>query len=110
MQRGWAIYEQNELLSLALQALFAAILGAIERDQFGRLENSAAAGDVCAGLLPSSAKFRKRRVADVVSELRSTLPAISAWKDDAHEIQRGWKILEAGTEETALAVLVEQGV
>lgn len=110
VQRGWAIYEQNELLSLALQALFAAILGAIERDQSGRLESSAAAGDVCVGLLPSSARFRKRRVADVVSELRSTLPAMSAWKDDAHEIQRGWKILEAGTEDTALAVLVEEGV
>ena len=70
----------------------------------------AAAGDVCAALLPSSARFRKRRVADVVSDLRSTLPPISAWQDDAHEIQRGWKILGAGTEEDALAVLVEEGV
>lgn len=110
VQRGWAVYEQNELLSLALQALFAAVLGAIERDDSGRLQSSAAAGDVCVGLLSSSARFRKRRVADVVSELRSNLPAMSAWQDDAHELQRAWKILEAGTEDGALAGLAEEGV
>ena len=110
VQRAWAIYERNELLSLSLQALFAAVLGAIERDKSGRLQSSAAAGDVCVSLLPSSARFRKRRVADVVSELRSSLPAMRAWRHDAHELQRGWKILEAGTEGGALASLVEEGV
>lgn len=110
VQRGWATYEQNELLALALQAFFAAVLGAIERDQSGRLANSAAAGDICAGLLPSASRFRKRRVVDVVSELRSTLPAMSAWQDDAHEIQRGWKIVEAGGEDAALETLVDEGV
>jgi hypothetical protein len=110
VQRGWAVYEQNELLSLALQALFAAVLGALERDRSGRLQSAAAAGDVCAGLLPSSARFRKRRLADAVSDLRSSLPHIGAWQDDAHELQRGWKILDAGTEPGALSLVVEEGV
>ena len=110
VQRGWAVYEQNELLSLALQALFAAVLGAIERDRSGRLQSAVAAGDVCACLLPSRTRLRKTRVADAVSELRSSIPAISAWQHDAHEIQRGWRILEAGTEATALPALVEEGV
>jgi hypothetical protein len=109
VRRGWAIYEQNELLSLALQALFAAVLGAIEFDQSGRLENTAAAGGICAGLLPSSTGFRRRRVADMVAELQSSLPAMSSWQNDAHEIQRGWKILDLGTEDTALKPLVEEG-
>lgn len=110
VQRGWAIYERNELLSLALQALFASVLAAIERDRSGRLENAAAAGDICAGLLPSSTPFRKHRVADVVAELQSSLPALSAWQNDSHEIQRGWKILELGTEDAALTPLVQESV
>ena len=110
VQRGWAIYEQNELLSLALQALFAAVLRAIERDHSGRLQNAAAAGDICVSLLPSSGRFRKRRLADVVSELALALPDLSAWQNDAHEIQRGWKILETQSDETALEAMVEEGV
>src|ERR1019366_3729654 len=37
VQRGWAVYQQNELFSLALQALFAAVLGAIERTKSGTI-------------------------------------------------------------------------
>lgn len=110
VQSGWAIYEQNELLSLALQALFAAVLRAIERDHSGRLQNAAAAGDICVSLLPSSGRFRKRRLADVVSELGLALPDLSAWQNDAHEIQRGWKILETQADDTAVEALVEEGV
>lgn len=110
VQRGWSVYEQNELLSLALQALFAAVLAAIERDRSGRLENAAAAGDICARLLPSSSRSRKRRVTEVVAELQSTLPDLNAWQKDYHEMQRGWKILELGIEDTALASLVQEGI
>ena len=78
--------------------------GTIERDHSGRLQNAAAAGDICAALLPSSGGFRKLRLADVVSDLRSSLPAISAWQDDAHEIQRGWKILGREPRKWALGV------
>lgn len=107
-QRGWAVYQQNELFSLALQALFAAVLAAVEQDESGRLQDAAAAGDVCVGLLPSSRGFRKRRITDVVVELQSRLPAMSAWRDDAHEMQRGWRLLEAKTAD--FAVLAEEGV
>jgi hypothetical protein len=110
VQRGWAIYEQNELLSLALQALFAAVLVTIECDRAGRLENAAAAGDLSVGMLPASSQFLKRRVADMVAELRSSLPARSAWQNEAHEIQRGWRILDLGTEAAALKPLVAESV
>lgn len=109
-QRGWATYQTNELLSLALQALFAAVLGAVTRDLAGRLQSAAAAGDVCLGLLTPTGRLLKRRVADVVSELRTSMPALSAWQDRAHEMQRGWRILEAGAEASAPEVLVEEGV
>jgi hypothetical protein len=109
VQRGWMTYEQNELLSLALQALFAAVLAAIERDRSGRLENAAAAGDICAALL-SSSRFRKRCVAEMVAELQTSLPDLNAWLKDGHEMQRGWKILDLGIEDAALTPLVEEGI
>jgi len=34
--RGWGTYQRNELLSVSLQGLFAAVLRAIERDAQGR--------------------------------------------------------------------------
>ena len=110
VQRGWGTYEQNELLSLALQALFAAVLGAVEHEHSGRLRNTPAAGDVCSRLLPSGQRFRERRLADAVSELQSSLPPLGAWRDEAHELQRGWRILEVGVEADAHPVLVEEGV
>jgi len=110
VQRGWAIYEQNDLFSVALQALFAAVLGAVERDRFGRLEGTAAAGDICMGLLSQLARLRTRRIADVVAELQSSLPSMSAWQNEAHEIQRGWKILELGIEDSVLTQVTEEGI
>ena len=107
-QRCWAVYQQNELLSLALQALFAAVLAEVEHNESGRLQDATAAGEVCVRLLPSPQGFRNRGVFDVVSELQAGLPATSAWGNDAHEMQRGWRILEAGTEDSE--VLVEEGV
>jgi hypothetical protein len=110
VQSGWGTYEQNELLSLALQALFAAVLGAVEHDHSGRLRSTPAAGDVCSQLLPFPPRFRKRRLVDAVTDLQTSLPPLGAWQDDAHEVQRGWRILEAGIEPDALPVLVEEGV
>ena len=109
-QHGWATYERNELLSVALQALFAGVLGSINRDRSGRVLNAAAAGDVCVALLPSSGGFRERSLADVVHELRSSLPAISDWSNPDHELQRGWKLLKLGADHASLEPLVDQGL
>jgi hypothetical protein len=110
VQRGWGIYQQNELLSIALQALFAAVLGAVEHEQSGRLRNTPAAGEVCSRLLPGGQRFRKRRLADVVSELQSSLPPLGAWRTDDHELQRARRILDAGVKSDAPPLLVEEGV
>lgn len=110
VQCGWATYQRNELFSLALQALFAAVLGAIEHDRSGRLRNAADAGDICVGLLPSWLRASTRRVDEVVAALRASLPAIGDWQDEEHEMQRGWRILQLGVERDALERLVDEGV
>lgn len=110
VQRGWGTYQQNELMSLALQALFAAVLGEVEASRSGRLRDSAAAGDVCVKLLPAKKSLRGRRLSDVVSEVRASLPGLGAWQDDSHELQRGWRILHAGVTPDTHGALVEEGV
>ena len=107
---GWATYQRNELLSIALQGFFAAVLATIENDHDGRLLNAAAAGDVCAALLPAGKAFRRQLVGDAVAALAERLPSLAAWQDEAHEIQRGWKILREGTEPGSAKTLVEEGV
>jgi hypothetical protein len=109
-QRGWGTYQKNELFSLALQALFAAVLRTIEHRYSGRLESVAGAGEVCASLLPSAARFRERRLTDAVSELKTTLPALGGWQDETHEMQRGWRILNTQTDDADLTKLVDEAV
>lgn len=110
VQRGWGTYQQNELMSLALQALFAAVLGEVEASRSGRLRDSVAAGDVCAKLLTAKKSLQGRRLSDVVSEVGASLPGLGAWQDDSHELQRGWRILDAGVSPDTHGSLVEEGV
>ena len=108
-QGGWATYELNELLSLALQALFAAVLRAVERDKLGRLQSAREAGAVCSDLLRSTVGFLNLRLTDVIRDLSSSLPPLSAWTDEAHEIRRSWRILSAGAKLERPSALVEEG-
>ena len=107
---GWATYQLNELLSLSLQALFAAVLRSVEQDQSGRLQSAEAAGDVCLDLMPSTQEFRRQRLADIILELKSSVPSLGAWEDDAHEIQRASRILKAGSKLETPSILVDEGV
>jgi len=109
-RKGWGTYQQNELFSLALQALFAATLGAINCRHSGRLESADGAGEVCVGLLESTAHLRARRVADVVRELEIGLPPLRAWQDENHEMQRGWRILDASSEDSDLTRLADEAL
>lgn len=51
--RGWGTYQRNELLSIAVQGLFAAVLRAIERDEARRIRQASDAADVAVRLLSS---------------------------------------------------------
>jgi hypothetical protein len=110
VRQGWATYQQNELFSLALQALFSATLACLEFRHSGRLRTAGDAADVCADLLPRTGGFRKRLVSDVVSELKLTLPPLDAWQDESHEMQRGWRILDTEVNDRTLAGLFEESL
>lgn len=90
VQHGWGTYQRNELLSLAVQGLFAAVLRAVERDSAGRLLQASDGGDVAINLLSSLGSNLKRSVNDYVAEIRSGMPPLADWLNPTHEIQRGW--------------------
>jgi hypothetical protein len=94
-RRRWAVYQRNELLSIAVQGIFWAAL--IELEKSG-------------GWLPDREALRQwfissfaERVFDdqgrttflaAVERARSSLPEIGDWENENHEMRLGWKLTE----------------
>lgn len=92
VRQAWGTYQRNELLSLATQGLFAAILRAIERDHGGRIGSVAETATVGARLLAGLGSTLTRPLSEVVAEVRGGLPKLEDWQDTNHELQRGWAL------------------
>lgn len=109
-QRGWGTYQRNDLLSLAVQGLFAAVLRAIERDREGRVLQAADAADVAVGLLSSLAGQLALPLCDVVVQVRAELPALADWLNPEHELQRGWRLQSLRLEDDQLEDVASESV
>lgn len=90
--RGWGTYQRNELLSIAVQGLFAAVLRAIERDKARRIRQTRDAADVATRLLSSLGADLQLPLDSLVSRVRGALPALADWQHEDHELQRGWRL------------------
>lgn len=97
-QRGWGTYQRNELLSLAVQGLFAAVLTAINRDRGGVIQRSADAGPIALGLIATSPLDPAQLLTEAVATARTRLPALALWRDDRHELQLAWQLHGLGRE------------
>jgi hypothetical protein len=109
-QRGWGTYQRNELLSLAVQGLFAAVLRAIERDRTGRILQAADASDVAVGLLSSLGSKLGQPLHDVVVQIRGDLPALTDWQNQKHELQRGWRLQSLRLDDEQLEDVASESV
>lgn len=89
---GWGTYQRNELLSLAVQGLFAAVLRAIERDEAQSIRQASDAADIAVRLLSSRGVDLNISLDALVARVRSELPALADWQHDNHELQRGWRL------------------
>lgn len=92
VQRGWGTYQRNELLSLALQGMFAALLRSIERDYGGRISQLADAASIAMKLAAPLGSKLEFPLNQVVDQARRDLPALSDWLNSNHELQRGWRL------------------
>ena len=109
-RKGWGTYQRNELLSLAVQGLFAAILRAIERDRPGVLDRTADAGDVGVNLLGSFASRLSRRSRTSSRKCAPNSPPLESWLQSDHELQRGWRLQALRLEDDKLEVAAEESV
>ncbi|WP_437802521.1 hypothetical protein [Sorangium sp. So ce693] len=107
---GWGTYQRNELLSIAVQGLFAAILRAIERDHRGVLRESADAADVGERLLSSFGARLTRPLVDEIAQVRGELPPLANWTAAEHELQLGWELLDLGLEDDQLGEVAEKSI
>lgn len=90
-RNAWAVYQRNELLSVALQSIFWAALRVLESDG-GQVRSSAALGSRVAGLL--SAQDWAPTFEANVARARQQLPDIGAWAVPEHEVQLYWELLD----------------
>lgn len=90
--RGWGTYQRNELLSLAVQGLFAAVLRAIERDEAQSIRQASDAAEIAVRLLSSRGADLKLPLDALVTRVRGELPELADWQHEGHELQRGWRL------------------
>ncbi len=109
-QRGWGTYQRNELLSLAVQGLFAAVLRAIERDHGGRILRTADAADVAVGLVSSLAEKLALPLGDVVAQVRQDQPSLANWLNPEHELERGWRLQNLSLDDDQLEDVASESI
>jgi hypothetical protein len=99
--RGWGTYQRNELLSIAVQGLFATVLRAIERDEAGNIRRVSDAADVAVRLLGSMGADLMVPLDAFVTRVRGALPELSDWQNEGHELQRGWRLQQLSLQDTS---------
>jgi hypothetical protein len=109
-RKGWGTYQRNELLSLAVQGLFAAILRAVERDRESVLDRTADAADIGAHLVSSFGARLSRPLEDEIADVHARLPPLASWQEAEHELQRGWRLQDLGLEDDQLEEVAEQSI
>lgn len=92
----WGIYQKEDLLSVALQGLFAAILHIVNLRYGGSVQGMDQVGEIALEILPNLKNQFDKPLKSFVEEFCKTLPKNTKWTTDVHEIQRGWKIEDIG--------------
>jgi len=90
--RGWGTYQRNELLSIAVQGFFAAVLRVIERDRGGKIHRASDAADIAVRLVSWLGSDLQLKLDTLVARVRGSLPALADWQHENHELQRGWRL------------------
>jgi hypothetical protein len=109
--RGWGTYQRNELLSLAVQGLFAAVLRAIERDEAQSIRQANDAADIAVRLLSGRGVDLNLSLNALVARVRGELPALADWQHDHHELQRGWRLQDLPlNDDTKLEEIAQESI
>jgi hypothetical protein len=90
---GWRTYATNELLSIAVQGFFWAGLSELFIQGLV-LETSEDYGEWFTSVFAKSAlgNTLDEEFSDAVLRFKDTLPSLTAWNNEHHEVQLGWKL------------------
>jgi hypothetical protein len=109
--RGWGTYQRNELLSLAVQGLFAAVLRAIERDEAQSIRQASDAAEIAVRLLSSRGADLTLPLDALVARVRGELPALADWQHEDHELQCGWRLQNLPlNDDTKLEAIAQESI
>ena len=109
--RAWGTYQRNELLSVSVQGLFAAVLRAIERDEAQSIRHTGDAADIAVGLLSARGNELKLSLDELVERTRNRLPPLANWQHEDHELQRGWRLQNLPLkDDTKLEEIAEESI
>lgn len=94
-RRRWAVYQRNELLSIAVQGIFWAALIELEK-RGGWLRDREALRQWFITSFAGQVFEDEGRAtfSAAVNHVRSSLPEIGDWENEAHELMLGWKLAE----------------
>jgi hypothetical protein len=94
--QGWHLYQRNELLSVAVQGVFAVTLDLLQKAGIHPLNSTACARWLCGTdtALRVLKSYRKLTIGQIISQTRKQLPPLSDWLNDKHELQLARAILE----------------
>lgn len=94
-RQRWFLYQRNELLSLAIQGIFAVTLDLLQKEGITPLNSRACARWLCESDEASRVlkPYRKLTLAQIVAQTRKQLPPLADWTHEMHELHMGRSIL-----------------
>lgn len=94
--QGWFLYQRNELLSVAVQGIFAVTLDLLAKAGVRPPNTTACAKWLCTTDAASRVlkSYRTRTFRQITSEVSKQLPPLSAWSKDSHELMLSRAILD----------------
>lgn len=95
-RQGWFLYQRNELLSVAVQGVFAVTLDLLQRAGIHPLNSAACARWLCGTDTASRVlkSYQKLTFGQIAAHSRKQLPPLSDWLKDKHEMQLARAILD----------------
>lgn len=112
----WAIYQRNDLLSIACQTVLGLVLRELEpqdaagRITYGSIEAFAEALSKSVAVTAVASKLHATSFSGLLDRLADTAPPLVAWEDESHEIQVALRMLTSWSRGENTQTLVEVSV
>ncbi|MBI4775779.1 MAG: hypothetical protein HY788_16670 [Deltaproteobacteria bacterium] len=109
VRQGWAVYQRNELLSVALQCIFWVALKCIEEVQNGvaTTEDFIEWISSSTWVKDATTEVRSEEFEELLKQTASNLPPVGDWQREEHEVSRAQQALETYSQQKKREVRVE---